>query len=237
MGAADSTPDVSVAGLDGCRGGWVMAVVPLHGPGPSLVEVVTGLAGAAAALECGRLTAAAVDIPIGLPASGRRPADAAARRLLGPRRSSVFPTPVRAVLGARDYADACARSRAACGKAISKQLFHILDKIAEADAVVSPARQRRFVEVCPELSFALLAGAPMRHAKSTAPGRAERVRALAHDFPDAATHAAHPPRPAKADDVLDAFACAWTARRFATGVHLHLGGERDETGLRMEMIA
>ena len=81
----------------------------------------------------------AIDIPIGLPESGPRPADVEARRRVGPRRNSVFPAPARAVLGATTYGEACARSRQVGGKAISKQLFNILGKIAEVDALVTPA--------------------------------------------------------------------------------------------------
>ena len=40
--------------------------------------------------------ALAIDIPIGIPEAGARPADREARALLGPRRNSVFPAPVRA---------------------------------------------------------------------------------------------------------------------------------------------
>jgi hypothetical protein len=37
--------------------------------------------------------------------------------------------------------------------------------------------------------------------------------------------------------VLDALVGAWTARRHAAGLHIRLGGEIDQTGLRMEIIA
>jgi predicted RNase H-like nuclease len=141
------------------------------------------------------------------------------------------------VLGAADYDGACARSRAVCGKAISRQLFNILPKIAQADEVVTPDRQERMVEMCPELSLAILTGAPMAHAKSTAEGRRERQGALTGVFADAVWHAEHPPRGARADDVLDAFAGAWTARRVVSGAYVRLGGNVDETGLRMEVIA
>ena len=104
-----------VAGVDGCRAGWVLAAVPRDGRGPSQVLVVPDLAYVVAELEAGRLDAVAVDIPIGLPIRGPRAADVLARARLGPRRNSVFPAPARAVLGATDYADACARSRAVCG--------------------------------------------------------------------------------------------------------------------------
>jgi predicted RNase H-like nuclease len=226
-----------VAGVDGCRAGWVVVAVPSAGREPSGVWVVSHLEDVVADVVAGRLEAVAVDIPIGLPARGPRPADVLTRARLGPRRSSVFPAPVRAVLGAADYDGACARSRAVCGKAISRQLFNILPKIAQADEVVTPDHQERMVEMCPELSLAILTGAPMAHAKSTAEGRRERQRALTGVFADAAWHAEHPPRGARADDVLDAFAGAWTARRLVSGAHVRLGGDVDETGLRMEVIA
>jgi predicted RNase H-like nuclease len=149
----------------------------------------------------------------------------------------VFPAPVRAVLAAGDYEQACALSRAACGKAVSRQLFNILDKIREVDALLSPALQQRLVEACPELSFAVLKGAPMTFSKATAAGRAERTGVLGAVFADVGAHMSSPPPGARTDDVLDAFALAWTARRYTSGSHLHLGGELDETGLRMEMVA
>ena len=142
------------------------------------------------------------------------------------------------MLGARSYEEACARSRAACGKAISRQLFNILPKIEEADAVQSPARQHRLVEMCPELSLSFIAGGPMARPKSTPEGRAERVEVLGSVFGASvvARHAANPPAGARSDDVLDAFAGAWTALRLAFGTHTRLGGERDERGLRMEVV-
>ena len=234
----------AVAGIDGCRGGWVVVTVLLGDRGGSRdacdvadVRAVTDLSDVVADLESGRLAAAAIDIPIGLPARGPRAADVEARRRLGPRRSSVFPAPVRPILAARDYEDACALSRAVCGKAISKQLFNILGKIREVDALQSPSLQDRLFEMSPELSFATLAGGPMANSKSTAAGRVERLRALAGEFVGVAPLVAHPPLGARGDDVLDAFVGAWTARRFQAGAHVRIGVGVDERGLRMEMIA
>ncbi len=158
---------------------------------------------------------------------------------MGARRSSIFPAPVRAVLAATNYEEACAISRATCARAISRQLFNILPKIREVDALMTPERQRHLVEMSPELSLALLGGAPMTHSKLTSAGRAERMRVLAASFDRDVLerHAAHPPAGAKVDDVLDAFAGAWTARRVAAGEHLCLGGEPDRRGLRMEVVA
>jgi predicted RNase H-like nuclease len=126
-----------------------------------------------------------------------------------------------------------------CGKAISKQLFNILPKIREVDALITPLRQERLFEMSPELSLAILAGAPMAHAKTTPAGRAERLRVLGEVFgrEQIDHHAHHTPAGAGIDDVLDAFAGAWTARRCAAAHDLRLGGDIDERGLRMEVVA
>jgi predicted RNase H-like nuclease len=235
-----------VGGLDGCAAGWLLVTIPADGPrrgagvDPLDVTVVADLGAVVADLESGRMAAAAIDIPIGLAASAPRVCDVQARRLIGPRRSSVFPAPARSVLGTTTYGEACAASRLACGRGISKQLFNILDKVREVDLLQSPGLQARLFEMHPELSFTVLAGAPMRAAKRTAEGRAERVAALRTAFGDGprlADLVEAPPAGARCDDVLDAMVGAWTARRYVDRAHLHLGGELDERGLRMEVIA
>src|SRR5579871_5968204 len=108
-----------VAGLDGCRSGWLMVTAPLdRGVATSDVRVVTDLAEVVADLRCGRLLAAAIDIPIGLASDAPRHVDALARQRLGERRNSVFSAPLRPVLAAQTFEQACEISRAACGKAV-----------------------------------------------------------------------------------------------------------------------
>jgi len=235
-----------VGGLDGCPAGWVLVTVPAGGPQRGAgadaldVAVVADLGAVVADLESGRMAAAAIDVPIGLAAHARRTCDGEARRLIGPRRSSVFPAPVRSVLGAATYGEACAASRRACGRGISQQVFNILAKIRQVDLLQSPRLQARLFEMHPELSFTVLAGAPMQSTKRTAQGRAERAAALRDAFGDAprlAELVRTPPEGARRDDVLDAMVGAWTARRYVAGAHLRLGGERDGRGLRMEVIA
>src|SRR5262245_26357278 len=87
-----------VLGVDACKAGWVG--VALHG-GAVTVHVAKTIAALVADVEVdGHLDAIGIDIPIGLPDTGRRQADVLAYTLVGPRRSSVFMTPVRAALGA-----------------------------------------------------------------------------------------------------------------------------------------
>jgi predicted RNase H-like nuclease len=227
-----------VAGLDGCRFGWVMVTTTLApSSAASEVRVLTDLAEVVAALGSGRLVAATIDIPIGLAADGPRAVDGLARQRLGPRRSSVFSAPVRPVLSAATFEEACRISRSVWGKGISRQLFGILPKIRELDQLQSPHLQEGLVEMHPELSFTELAGAPMQFHKSKPEGRSERLHALRPEFPDVESASAPRLRGTHPDDVLDAFVGAWSARRYATGMHAQLGGEHDQTGLRMEMIA
>ncbi len=221
----------------------MLATVPARGLVKSTdgieVVVVPDIDDVIRSLEAGDVAVVAVDIPIGLADREPRACDREARRLLGPRRSSVFPAPVRAVLGAGSYEEACAVSRRASGKALSKQLFNIVAKVGEVDAVQSPLLQERLFEACPELSFAVMQhDAPMQHSKRSAIGQAERIAVLHEHFGvdvpailEARASGAQP------DDVLDALALAWTARRYLDGSCLRLGGELDATGLRMEVVA
>jgi predicted RNase H-like nuclease len=201
-----------IAGVDGTRGGWVVAVVDRGAVRWHL---------AADADEVLRVTAACtrvgVDIPIGLSETGYRSGDLAAREFLGAARSSIFHAPVRAVLDAEDYATACETSTSVFGKAISKQTWFIVDKIREWDRL---PRDERVIEVHPECSFKQMG---VTAGKKTALGVVQRIEAL-RGFVDPVLHADLPPGPA-IDDVLDALAAAWTAQRSAEGGSFRLGAE------------
>ncbi|MSV88611.1 MAG: DUF429 domain-containing protein [Actinobacteria bacterium] len=238
--AATSDPGVgpaalAVAGVDGCRGGWVVVITGIEPGSPSTVAVVPDIAPVTIDLGSGRLAAVGIDMPIGLAADGHRAADVAARRLLGARRSALFPTPPLDVLGATDYADALARCRAASGKGLSIQAFNLLPKMRELASRIEPSMQPRLSEVHPETSFAVVRGEPCAEPKRTPGGSAERRDALREHFVDLDDLMQTIPRGAKPDDVLDAFAAAWTARRVATGRALVLGDddERDARGYRL----
>jgi len=209
---------VSVAGVDGCRRGWVVAT------DYGAVSVAATIADVLA-LD---VDVVAIDMPIGLPDAGQRACDVAARRELGARRASVFATPVRACLAATSYDEALARHRATDGRGLSRQAFNLLGKIRELDAV---GPEPRLHEAHPELAFARLLGHVPRHSKRTADGRAERLAALELDAPPACPGAA-------VDDVLDALALVHTARRIARGTAVELGdGARDRRGIRMAVWA
>jgi predicted RNase H-like nuclease len=89
-----------VLGVDACKAGWVG--IALSG------RTITAYTAAhvdelvAAAHTDGSVDVVAIDMPIGLPDDGTRRADGLARAAVGPRRSSVFITPVRAALEASE---------------------------------------------------------------------------------------------------------------------------------------
>jgi len=201
---------MALAGVDGCRAGWVAASDRGARLYPTFAEIVAQ-----------RFELVLIDVPIGLLRAGPRPCDLQARSLLGARRSSVFPAPGRRLLRARRY-----------GRQCSIQLWNILHKIREVDEAMTPRLQRRVREAHPEVSFALLNGAPLRFAKKSADGEAERRRLLRPIFGEI------PAVPGAArDDVLDAYALLWSAHRAWLGEARVLGGsEQDERGLECEIV-
>ena len=220
--------DRLLLGADGCRGGWVVAVD--DGSGETALLVVPDIP---ALLALGAAVVG-IDIPLGLPAEGPRACDVAARARLGPRRSSVFPAPVRSVLGAAGHREAVVRSVAASGRGLSVQAWNLVPKIADADRHVPPGAPVH--EVHPELSFATMGGAPQGAPKRDRTGRADRLALLRVPFPDVDDRLATRPGGCAPDDVLDALAVLWTVRRIAAGTAEVLGdGAVDEAGRTMSI--
>jgi predicted RNase H-like nuclease len=235
---------VDLIGLDGCRGGWLVAAADAALASLSFA-LVDDLVPLVARARAGRAIVA-IDMPIGLGDGGPRACDLAARRLLGrPRASSVFPAPCRAALAATTYRRACALSRRALGVALSREAFNILPKIRQVDAQMTPALQARVREVHPEVVFALLAGRGrgLDHPKRTREGerlRLSLLRRVAPRFePEDVRRELGRARVAR-DDVIDAMACLVAASRIRRGRALVLPEglvERDARGLRMEIVA
>ena len=243
---AESPADAGlVAGVDGVRGGWVMAATGIAGGSPLEFSVWFTLGELWAEATARELLVVAVDMPVGLPGAARRTADIEARSLLGPRRSSLFWTPPLCVLDSGNHAEANRLSREQTGWGVSAQTFALMPKIRELRTTLAPedfapTARPRAVEVHPESSFVQLAGEPMSASKRKPAGRQERLAALGDVIPnitDAAetSRPSGPPRPAL-DDLLDAAAAAWTARLVVTGQAECLGaGEEDETGYPMHI--
>jgi predicted RNase H-like nuclease len=219
---------MAVLGVDGWRGRWVGAL--LEGRHVTLLD----LADVSAVFAVPDVDVVAIDMPIGLSEDGVRTCDLGARALLRPlgAGSSVFPAPLRQVLEATDYADACRLSIQASGKALSRQAWNLVPAIRALDAALGDPARRDVREVHPELSFRELDPA-VADPKVTARGSAQRLRALRRVM-DVDLLEAPPLVPAV--DALDACAAAWSARRIVNGDARSVGDDtRDSRGRPMRI--
>jgi predicted RNase H-like nuclease len=126
-----------VIGVDACKKGWVGVTSDLRGSFGATIDQLV-----ATADGDGKLEVVAIDIPIGLPLTGTRQADILARELVGKRRSSVFPTPIRSALLATSHAEGSALNLRATGKGITRQAYGLGKKILEVDTWVRTSTPR-----------------------------------------------------------------------------------------------
>ena len=214
---------MTVLGVDGCSVGWV---------GVSWDDQVSTLVAldieqlVLQAMSRFTIEVVAIDTPIALSSDGDRAPEAYARRRLPGRASTVFNSPALSALRAETYDEANAANRAALGKGLSRQAFGILPKIADVHDWLATGPDVPVIEVHPEVCFAAMNGTVVREPKRTPAGAAVR-RALLES--EGLVVQATRVRGAAPDDILDAAAAAWTARRFADGTAERLPPEpRDQ---------
>lgn len=224
----------AVAGVDGCRGGWLMVRLDTASRRVGVV-----LAGSWGELDLSGLALVAVDMPIGLAEAGPRACDLAARALLPKgRKASVFAPPRRYMLACRSWQEAQGEGRRREGVGLSKQSWNICPKIAEVDRHIGPGDQAWLREAHPELIFHNLNAWRALPPKRTPEGARRRRAILARHglaLPAAVPGVAR--RLAGPDDLLDAAACALAAERILNGDACRLPSDpaKDSRGLRMEI--
>lgn len=202
---------MAVVGVDGWKGCWVGVV--LDDERFVSARVFDRLDEIAANSD---FQIIGLDVPIGLPDTPPRLADTLVRAKLGPRRSSIFAAPPAFCLDSKWTTRKAAsdESQQRFGIGIGAQAFALMKNIRETDEVAR--KDERVYEVHPEFSFTLMnSQQPLRFNKKTWNGREERVRLLRQQrivlptmLPD---HVGTVP----IDDLLDAAAAAWSARRIA----------------------
>ena len=203
-----------VAGVDGCPGGWFVAMDTDDGGiatrlYPSLEELVGEL----------QDYTLLVDIPMGLTPDAPRRLDAALRRW-SYNPSSVFTTPCREAVYAEDYEEANEINQQRYDMGVSQQAFAICRKIREMDALLrnGSGLSGRAFESHPELCFQIIKSGPFTlHPKRTPEGWQQREELLEPLLPgslEAYDDAmdGFPHTQVARDDILDALALLLTAR-------------------------
>jgi predicted RNase H-like nuclease len=230
-----------ICGADGCKNGWVV-VVENRATRKVWWHVCASVAEIVSTEPHPQIIA--LDIPIGLPDQGPRECDLEARRLLRwPRASSVFPAPIRSVLTAATYEEACRKRYEVEQKKMSQQASAIVPKIQKVDELLcnDPHLRSTFYEVHPEVSFYVLAGHPMACSKKKPDGRKERYGLLKPIFGESldAALAERNRHGSNEDDLLDAFVALWTAERIAAGTSRTIPSvpHFDRCGLPMRILA
>lgn len=235
-----ATPAFTLVGVDGCKKQW-LAVLATSNLATYKLERFKSLSQLFDAYPT--LQVAAVDTPIGLPDEhvNRRRCDQEAKALLGPMRSSVFYAPQRFLLNALTQPVASALSRSAVGMGISAQAFNIIPYIRDSDASVQTRGQGVIKEVHPEVSFWCMNGRhPLRYRKKDWEGKQERKALLVREFDETLIQRCDWARygtGASLDDLYDALAALWSARRILDGNSYKLPEkpEKDAEGLVMEI--
>ncbi|MGK0225641.1 MAG: putative RNase H-like nuclease [Thermoproteota archaeon] len=217
---------MAVAGIDRWRGGWIIAELD--------DTELTLWATSEIESACERLAqhdAVAIDMPIALATHGRREAEALVRAALGSSARSVFTSPTRVAALADSQSEATEINRANGGPGISAQAFGLFASIRELRTALAGPRFEHWWETHPETTFAIMNdGVPMASKKS-AIGVGQRLVQLRRHVPFVDDVLLTAPGKIPVDDVLDAIAAAWSARRIAAGAATIFGPPgRDDEG-------
>jgi hypothetical protein len=152
----------SLYGTDGCPSGWVVCNLDAaHTRIETTVHV--GILDVLRQLDGNDVLV--IDIPIGLlpeRVPGGRECDRIARRLIGPRRSSVFSAPCRPALRANGWDEARAFG-------LTKQGHAILPKIAAVDKGIDPFGRSMFARGAPNSRSRGWPGGPCDTRRSLRP--------------------------------------------------------------------
>jgi 8-oxo-dGTP diphosphatase len=238
--------DGQYIGIDGCRNGWIAAVLDYGNLRIERHETILDIM-----REFPTADAYLIDMAIGLPErfeeAEKRP-DKAARKELGKHGSTVFPIPCRqAIMVDPNDPQAVIKLRelnlAVLGKSLSAQSINIIPKIRELDVFLDDHREYKNVlcESHPELCFTRLNGKALMMNKKTADGLEER-RSILEKFLEKGMIDGVQVRAKELrcmpDDIMDAVCLAVSAALKAHGMcdTIPEEPETDVRGLVMQMI-
>jgi predicted RNase H-like nuclease len=232
---------MNFVGVDACRKGWFAVALDRKGNwNIGMFKTIDDLWNA-----FHNASLILIDIPIGLPDSGKRRCDTETRKILNRRASCVFPVPCRQALHARTYRQACRINQQVLGVKLTIQTWNISAKILEVDRFLRNNKQarRRFRESHPELCFWSLAGGhPMAYSKKKPRGFSERSLLLLKIYPESKAIIDNAlerfmRKDLARDDILDALALAVCASLPLSSIRtVPPNPPTDKMGLPMEIV-
>ena len=232
---------MNFVGVDACRKGWFS--VALDRQGNWKVGIFNTIDDFWNVFQ--NVLVVLIDIPIGLPYSGKRKCDTETRKMLNRRASSVFPVPCREALQAKTYSQACRLNQEVIGVKLTIQTWNISAKIREVDRLLRNKKQARcrIRESHPELCFwALAGGHPMVYSKKKPQGFSERYSILKKIYPETKAIVDNAlqrfmRKDLARDDILDAIVLAVSAKLSFTSIRsVPSNPPRDNKGLPMEIV-
>lgn len=225
-------------GIDGCKGGWIVASICKGELKITRFSSINEIA------ETIPFDIALIDMIIGLPDKKHqsRP-DAEARQFLKPKlKSSVFNAPCRRAVKAKTNEE---QNKANCeelGKGLSPYTISIIRKICEVDEFLLEKKdyKNRIMESHPEVCFASFSGGDNLLSKKYVKGIMDRIKLLKKYLPVTLELITKETIKNKCneDDVVDAICLAITANLFKQGKAQTIPSEpkQDAEGLPMQMI-
>ena len=238
--------DGQYIGIDGCRNGWIAAVLDYGNLRIERYETILDIM-----REFPTADAYLIDMAIGLPESieeAKKRPDKTARKELGKHGSTVFPIPCRqAIMVDPNDPQAVVKmrelNRSVLEKSLSAQSINIIPKIRELDEFLDEHREYKNVlcESHPELCFTRLNGKALMMNKKTAEGLEER-RSILEKFLEKGMMDGVQVRAKELrcmpDDIMDAVCLAVSAALKAHGMceTIPEEPETDARGLMMQMI-
>ena len=230
------------AGVDGCPGGWLCIVCA---PDTNSFSISVFRTAAELLAHDPKIGVMTIDMPIGLVNTGRRRCDELARDMLGTRHVCVSNAPIRPALYAPSRLAASAITQKATNRQVGSNEWALYPKVINLDVAITPSHQGWCFEIHPEICFcAWNSGTAIPFAKDSDRGRQARESLIDTAWPGVRQavlaqlkQQGHNRQHVALDDINDAFAALWTARRIVAGEAQRIPDVPtiDSRGLRMEM--
>jgi len=208
---------VKTAGIDGCRGGWILATFT---DGEEKIQVINN--NDALIVAFNYYDRVLIDMPIGLEDQQyTRECDRLLRKRLGAKySSSVFSPPIRQALNTSSYQEASVTSFKQTKKKLSLQAWNITPKIIFIDALLQEKHEfkTKVLESHPELLFQELNRGIIPQKKNSKEGIQRRLELLSAEelFADdffRIIKEKHKRSEVREDDILDSMVLAYYAKQ------------------------